>query len=264
MDGAVDAVRIRGLAKRFGRVQALAPLDLDIRRGEVLGCLGPNGAGKTTLIRLLLGLLRPTAGRAEIFGLDAFRDAARCHARLAYVPGETNLWPALTGQQTLRLLGNLHGEVDARYQAELIELFQLDPLGKVANYSKGNRQKVSLVAALSTRAELLLLDEPTSGLDPLMEEAFRKCVQVARRRGQTVLLSSHLLSEVEALCDRVAILRHGTLADLGTLEQLRRLSALQVQISFAGPPPNLAAVPGVTVQLVHSGTVRLQLRGAVP
>ena len=257
------AVRIRGLAKRFGNVQALAPLDLDIQQGEVLGCLGENGAGKTTLIRLLLGLIRPTQGRAEIFGLDAFAAAARCHARLAYVPGETSLWPGLTGGETLRLLGRLHGGTDVRYQAELIELFRLDPLRKVAGYSKGNRQKVILIAALSTRADLLLLDEPTSGLDPLMEEAFRDCVRAARRRGQTVLLSSHLLSEVEALCDRVAVLRRGRLVDLGTLQQLRRLSALQVQISFAGPPPELGAVPGVTELTVHQDTVRLQLRGPV-
>jgi ABC-2 type transport system ATP-binding protein len=257
------AVRIRGLAKRFGKVQALAPLDLDIRRGEVLGCLGENGAGKTTLIRLLLGLIRPTGGRAEIFGMDAFGQAARCHARLAYVPGETSLWPGLTGGKTLRLLGRLHGGIDTGYQAQLIETFRLDPQRLVGSYSKGNRQKISLIAALSTRANLLLLDEPTSGLDPLMEEAFRDCVRAARQRGQTVLLSSHLLSEVEALCDRVAVLRRGTLIDLGTLEQLRRLSALQVQISFAGTPPDLRDVPGVTGLITHRGTVRLELRGPV-
>jgi ABC-2 type transport system ATP-binding protein len=257
------AVRIRGLAKRFGSVQALGPLDLDIRRGEVLGCLGENGAGKTTLIRLLLGLIRPTGGRAEIFGMDPFRAAARCHARLAYVPGETSLWPRLTGGKTLQLLGRLHRGIDSAYQAELVERFRLDPLRKVGTYSKGNRQKISLIAALSTRADLLLLDEPTSGLDPLMEEAFRDCVRVARQRGQTVLLSSHLLSEVEVLCDRVAVLRRGALIDLGTLEQLRRLSALQVQISFAGAPPDLGGVPGVTELTVHHGTVRLQLRGPV-
>src|SRR5437016_6809887 len=193
-------------------------LDLEVAAGETLGYLGPNGAGKTVTIRLLLGLLRPTAGRAEIFGLDAHRDTIAAHRRLAYVPGEANLWPSLTGAETLHLLGRVHGQVDAAYRDVLIDRFQLDPSKRVREYSKGNRQKLILVAGLMTRADLLLLDEPTSGLDPLMEQAFRHCVHEAREWGQTVFLSSHIMSEVEALCDRVAILRSGRLVEVGTLK----------------------------------------------
>jgi ABC-2 type transport system ATP-binding protein len=256
------AVRTVGLSKNFGPVAALTSLDLVISRGEVLGCLGPNGAGKTTMIRLLLGLIRPSSGRAEIFGTDA-QDAAVAHRRLAYVPGESSLWPSLTGAQTLQLLANLHGSVDRVYQRELIEMFDLDVARRVRTYSKGNRQKVALIAALSTRAELLLLDEPTSGLDPLMEQTFRQCVALARERGQTVLLSSHILSEVEALCDRVAILRSGHLADLGTLDELRHLAAVEVSIVFAAEVPDLGPLPGVSGVQVHAGTLTLQLRGPI-
>src|SRR5581483_1161372 len=183
--------------------------------GEILGYLGPNGAGKTTTIRLLLGLIRPSGGTARIFGLDCREAAAQVHRRIAYVPGEANLWPELTGGEVLHLMGRIHGGVDDSYRSELLERFDLDPTRKIRSYSKGNRQKVLLVSGLMTRADLLLLDEPTSGLDPLMEQEFRHCVGQARHRGQTVLLSSHTLSEVEALCDRVAILRRGRLVESG-------------------------------------------------
>ena len=251
------------LSKRFADVQALSPLDLEIRRGEVLGCLGSNGAGKTTMIRLVLGLLQPTTGHVEIFGIDGTRDAARAHRAVSYVPGEASLWPNLTGAQTLTLLGHLHGHVDEAYRAELIELFDLDPAKRVRSYSKGNRQKVALIAALMTRADLLLLDEPTSGLDPLMEQAFRVCVRHARERGQSVLLSSHVLSEVEALCDRVAILREGELADLGTMAELRHLSALDINITFRGPPPDLSSVTGLEVVTADGETITGRLTGSM-
>ncbi|HEV8651552.1 MAG TPA: ABC transporter ATP-binding protein [Actinomycetes bacterium] len=257
------AIRTEGLTKHYGSVPALQDLDLVVAPGEVLGFLGPNGAGKTTTIRLLLGLLRPTAGRAEIFGLDAQAQAVTAHALLAYVPGEAGLWPSLTGAEVLHLLGRVHGRVDTAYRDELVERFALDPSKKVRAYSKGNRQKVLLIAALMTRAELLVLDEPTSGLDPLMEQAFRECVREARRNGQTVFLSSHILAEVEAVCDRVAILRAGRVVDTGTLADLRHLSAVTVEATFAGPVPDLSGVPGVAVVEAHDDRLRCQVYGPV-
>jgi ABC-2 type transport system ATP-binding protein len=258
-----NAIRTDGLAKRFGAVEVLRPLDLEVSAGEVLGYLGPNGAGKTTTIRLLLGLLRPTSGRAEIFGLDTQRETVAAHRRLAYVAGETSLWPSLTGEETLHLLGRVQGRVDAAYRNELIERFALDPSKKVRSYSKGNRQKLGLIAGLMSRAELLLLDEPTSGLDPLMEREFRRCVLEAKAAGQTVFLSSHILSEVEALCDRVAILRAGRLVEVGTLTEMRHLSALSVEATFSTAPPDLSRVPGVSDVEVDGNRVRLQMRGPV-
>jgi ABC-2 type transport system ATP-binding protein len=258
-----SAIRAEGLSKRFGRLQALAPLDLEVQPGEVLGYLGPNGAGKTTTIRLLLGLLRPTSGRAEIFGLDAQRDTVAVHRRLAYVAGETSLWPSLTGTETLHLLGRVQGRVDPTYRDQLIERFALDPFKKVRSYSKGNRQKLGLIAGLASRADLLLLDEPTSGLDPLMEREFRRCVAQAKAQGQTVFLSSHILSEVEALSDRVAILRGGHLVEAGTLADLRHLQALQVEATFTQPPPDLSVVPGVSDIEVDGYRVRLRVHGPV-
>ena len=257
------AIRAEGLSKRFGDLEALAGLDLDIRAGEVFGYLGPNGAGKTTTIRLLLGMLRPTSGRAEIFGLDVQRDTVAAHRRLAYVGGETSLWPSLTGQETLHLLGRVQGQVDAAYRDQLVERFAFDPSRKVRSYSKGNRQKLALIAGLMSRADVLLLDEPTSGLDPLMEREFRRCVQEAKAAGQTVFLSSHILSEVEALCDRVAILRAGHLVEAGTLAELRHLSALTVEAAFAARPPDLSLVPGVNKVEVDGNRVRLQVHGPV-
>ena len=204
-----SAIRTEGLSKRYGNTLALDGLDLDVAPGEVYGYLGPNGAGKTTTIRLLLGLHRPSAGSSFLFGVDAWRDPVTAHRRVAYVAGEPFLWPSLTGAETLAFLAHLHGATDTAYRDVLVERFQLDVTKKVRALSKGNRQKVQLVAAFATRADLLLLDEPTSGLDPLMEMAFRETVLEAKERGQTVFLSSHILSEVEALCDRVGILRDG-------------------------------------------------------
>jgi ABC-2 type transport system ATP-binding protein len=257
------AIRTEGLTKRYGDVTALDHLDLEIAPGEVVGYLGPNGAGKTTTIRLLLGLINPTGGHAEIFGLDCQRQPAQTHRRLAFVPGEANLWPSLTGAETLHLLGRVQGRVDEAYRDELIARFDLDPAKKIRAYSKGNRQKVILIAALMTRADLLVLDEPTSGLDPLMEQAFRRSIREARDRGQAVFLSSHILSEVEALCDRVGILRAGKLVEIGTLAQLRHLSAVIVAATFDGAVPDLSNVPGVSSVEVAGPVVRCHVRGPV-
>jgi ABC-2 type transport system ATP-binding protein len=258
-----SAISTEGLTKRFGRQAALDDLTIEVDPGEVMGCLGPNGAGKTTTIRLLLGLLRPSAGRAAVFGLDAQRQTVEAHRRLAFVPGDANLWPRLTGEETLHVLGQVQGRVDTAYRDDLVQRFELDPSKKVRAYSKGNRQKVVLIAALMTRADLLILDEPTSGLDPLMEQVFRDCVHEAKTRGQSVFLSSHILSEVEALCDRVAILRAGRLVELGTLDELRHLSAVSVDATFAGTPPDLSAVPGVSGVHAQGHGVHLELRGPV-
>ncbi len=257
------AIQTFALAKDYGATRALIGLDLRVDEGEVAGCLGPNGAGKTTLIRLLLGLLIPSHGRAEIFGLDSHRETVAAHRRLAYVPGEANLWPSLSGAETLRLLGRVHGSVDLAYQVELVERFDLDVTKRVRALSKGNRQKLILIAALMTRADLLVLDEPTSGLDPIMEQAFRLCIHEARERGQSVLLSSHILSEVEALCDRIAILRAGTLVEMGTMAEMRHLSALTVEATFEGVVPDVSNVAGVSAVDVQSSTLRCQVRGSV-
>jgi len=257
------ALRTDGLTKHFGDVVALDHLDLEIAPGEVVGYLGPNGAGKTTTIRLLLGLSRPTGGRAEIFGLDCQRQPVQAHRRLGFVAGEAALWPSLTGAETLALLGRVHGGVDEAYRDELIERFDLDPTKKVRAYSKGNHQKVILIAALMVRPDLLVLDEPTSGLDPLMEQAFRHCVHEAKDRGQTVFLSSHMMSEVEALCDRVGILRDGRLVEMGTLAEMRHLSALNVEARFDGPVPDLSVVPGVSAVETDGSLVRCQVRGSI-
>ena len=257
------AIRTQGLTKRYGDVVALDHLDLEVGQGEVVGYLGPNGAGKTTTIRLLLGLSRPTEGRAQVFGLDCQRQPVEVHRRLAFVPGEANLWPSLTGGETLALLGRVHGEVDEAYRDDLVHRFDLDPTKKVRAYSRGNRQKVVLIAALMVRPDLLVLDEPTSGLDPLMEQAFRRCIAEARERGQTVFLSSHLLSEVEALCDRVGILREGSLVEIGTLADMRHLSALSVEATFDGTIPDLTGVPGVSSVETNGRVVRCQVRGPV-
>jgi ABC-2 type transport system ATP-binding protein len=256
-------VRTEGLSKRYGSVDALEDLDLELAEGDVLGYLGPNGAGKTTTIRLLLGLIRPTSGRAEIFGLDCRRRPVEAHRRLAYVPGEANLWPGLTGIETLHLLGRVQGQVDEAYRDTLIARFELDADKKVRAYSRGNRQKVLLIGALMCRPDLLILDEPTSGLDPLMEQAFRDCVREAKERGQTVFLSSHILSEVEALCDRVAILRAGRLVETGTLAEMRHLSAVTVEATFGGAVPDLSVVPGVSSVRVEGRVVHLEVSGSI-
>ena len=259
----MPAMRTEGLSKTYGGVAALHRLDLEIAPGEVVGYLGPNGAGKTTTIRLVLGLIRPSSGRSSIFGCDSQNATAEAHRRVGYIPGEANLWPSLTGEETLHLLGRVQDRVDRSYRDELIERFALDPSKKVRAYSKGNRQKVVLIAGLMGRPDLLILDEPTSGLDPLMEQAFRQCVKEATERGQTVFLSSHILSEVEALCQRVGILRAGQLAEIGTLAEMRHLSALSVEATFEGAPPDLTSVPGVTAVEVDANRVRCQVHGPV-
>ncbi|MBW0273864.1 hypothetical protein ATM97_31620 [Nocardia sp. MH4] len=241
----VSAIVVAGLTKRFGRTIALDQLDLTVRTGEVHGFLGPNGAGKTTAIRVLLGLLRADAGTVRLLGADPWSDAVAVHARLAYVPGEVTLWPGLTGGETIDLLGTLRGGIDRRRRAELLERFDLDPTVKGRAYSKGNRQKVALVAALASDAELFLFDEPTVGLDPLKEVEFQRCVRELVDDGRTVLLSSHILAEVEALCDRVSIIRHGRAVDSGTLAELRQLRATTISVETARPADGLAAVPGV-------------------
>jgi len=259
----VEAIRTHGLTKRYGETVALDSLDLTVREGEVYGYLGPNGSGKTTTIRLLLGLHRPTAGRAEVFGIDAWRDPVTAHRRVAYVAGEPSLWPAMTGAETLEFLARLHGGTDVAYRDVLIDRFKLDTAKKVRALSKGNRQKVQLVAALATRADLLLLDEPTAGLDPLMEVTFRDTVREAKERGQTIFLSSHILSEVEALCDRVGILRDAKLVDEGTLPELRHLSAQIVEVTFAGPAPSLDGLQGVRAVPAGQNAMRFEVSGEV-
>jgi ABC-2 type transport system ATP-binding protein len=239
------AISLSGLVKRFGTAQALDGLDLTVRTGEVHGFLGPNGAGKTTTIRILLGLLRRDAGTATLLGGDPWRDAVALHRRLAYVPGEVNLWPNLTGGEAIDLLGTLRGGLDRARRASLLERFQLDPAKRCRAYSKGNRQKVALVAAFASKVELYLLDEPTSGLDPLMEAVFQEVVQELRDAGRTVLLSSHILSEVEALCDRVTIIRAGRAAESGTFDQLRHLTRTTVVVRTARPIGPLGEWPAV-------------------
>ncbi len=241
----MTVIQIAGLEKSFGAVRALDGLDLEVEAGEVHGFLGPNGAGKSTTIRVLLGLLRSDAGSVTMLGGDPWRDAATLHRRIAYVPGDVNLWPNLTGGEVIDLLGRMRGGLDEKRRAELLDLFELDPSKKSRTYSKGNRQKVALVAALSTGAELLLLDEPTSGLDPIMESAFRGCVLEAKGRGATVLLSSHILAEVEALCDRVSIIRSGRTVQSGSLAQLRHLTRTTVVAETARRAHELSALPGV-------------------
>jgi ABC-2 type transport system ATP-binding protein len=239
------AVAVEKLGKSFGSVRALDGLDLEVRVGEVHGLLGPNGAGKTTTIRVLLGLLRADAGVARLLGGDPWRDVERLHRRLAYVPGEVTLWPNLTGGEVIDLLGRLRGGLDAKRRADLLERFELDPTRKARAYSKGNRQKVALVAALSSDVELLLLDEPTAGLDPLMDAVFRECLVEFREHGGTALLSSHILSEVEALADRVTIIRDGRAVEVGSLAEMRHLARLTISADLAGAPDGLTTIPGV-------------------
>jgi len=247
-------ITISGLVKTFGSARALDELELVVRPGEVHGFLGPNGAGKSTTIRVLLGLLRPDAGDVRLLGGDPFADAVRLHRRIAYVPGDVALWPNLTGGETIDALGALRGGLDPRRRAELIERFELDPTKKGRAYSKGNRQKVALVAALASDAELLILDEPTSGLDPLMEAVFQRCVQ--ELSGRTVLLSSHILAEVEALCDRVSIIRAGRTVETGALSELRHLTRTFVEAETERPPEGLERIDGVHGVQVAGAQVR--------
>jgi ABC-2 type transport system ATP-binding protein len=256
-------IHTEGLTKRYGDTLALDTLDLTVQPGEVYGYLGPNGSGKTTTIRLLLGLHRPSAGHAELFGIDAWSEPVNAHRRVAYVSGEPFLWPSLTSAETLEFLARLRGGTDVAYRDVLIERFQLDIDKKVRALSKGNRQKVQLIAAFASRADLLLLDEPTAGLDPLMEVAFRETVVEAKERGQAIFLSSHILSEVEALCDRVGILRGGRLVDEGTLAELRHLSAQTVEVTFDGPAPRLDGLAGVHVTSAGANTLHIEANGGI-
>ncbi|MFI9211033.1 ATP-binding cassette domain-containing protein [Streptomyces sp. NPDC053253] len=254
------AISVAGLHKSFGRTHALDGLDLTVETGEVHGFLGPNGAGKSTTIRVLLGLLRPDSGAATVLGRDPWQHAVELHRRIAYVPGDVTLWRNLSGGEVIDLFGRLRGGgLDKARRAELIERFELDPTKKGRTYSKGNRQKVALVAAFASDVDLLVLDEPTSGLDPLMEEVFQACVTEARERGRTVLLSSHLLSEVETLCDRVSIVRRGRTVESGSLAELRHLTRTSVTAELASPPDGLAHLPGVHDLTVTGQRVRLQV-----
>jgi ABC-2 type transport system ATP-binding protein len=238
-------IELEGLVKTFGSTRALDGLDLTVEDGEVHGFLGPNGSGKTTTIRVLLGLLRADSGQARLFGQDPWRDAVALHRQLAYVPGDVNLWPKLSGGEVIDLLARLRGDLDPGRRADLLERFELDPRKKARTYSKGNRQKVALVAALASSAELLILDEPTSGLDPIMEAVFQECIREVKAEGRTVLLSSHILAEVEALCDRVSIIRAGRTVQSGTLTELRHLTRTAITAETIQPPTGLEQLPGI-------------------
>lgn len=253
----VHAVEAKDLSKSFGEVRAVDSLSLCVDAGEVVGFLGSNGAGKSTTLRLLLGLLRPSSGEATILGHPAGSSHARQH--VAYVPGDVALWPPLTGREAIALLASLHGSMDVKYRDQLFEQFELDPEKRIRAYSKGNRQKVAIIAAFATRAEVLLLDEPTAGLDPLMERVFRECVVEAQQRGQAMLLSSHMLSEVEHLCARVAMIRSGRLVTIADVEDLRSHVALEFEV--VGTVGDLSGVTGVLKVTPTTDGVRIQISG---
>ena len=252
-------IEVRDLVKCFGRVRALDGLDLAVNEGEIHGFLGPNGAGKSTTIRILLGILKTDSGTATVFGRDAWRDAVALHREMAYVPGDVTLWPNLTGGEIVDLLARMRGGLDQKRRADLISRFELDPKKKARTYSKGNRQKVSLISAFSSHARLLLLDEPSSGLDPLMERVFRDCVTEARDRGVTVFVSSHILSEVDALCDRVTIIRAGKTVESGSLDQMRHLSRFSVKAELLGAPADLRQISGVDDIVVDGSVLHAQV-----
>ena len=254
-----NVISMSAVVKSFGSTRALDGLDLHVEQGEVHGFLGPNGAGKTTTIRILLGLLRAEAGRCEVLGLDPWHDATRLHRRMAYVPGDVALWPSLTGGEIIDVMGRFRGGFSPARRQALIERFELDPSKKARTYSKGNRQKVGLIAALAADAELLILDEPTSGLDPLMEAVFKDVIAEEKRAGRTVLLSSHILSEVEDLCDRISIIRAGTVVESGSLTELRHLTATSITATLASVPAHLAELPGVTSVEIEGHRVRLRV-----
>ena len=256
------AIEIRGLTKNFGSARALDGLDLTVTPGEVHGFLGPNGAGKSTTIRVLLGLVRSDGGTVRLLGGDPWADAVDLHRQIAYVPGDVTLWPSLTGGETIDLLARMRGGIDTGRRAELIERFDLDPHKKARTYSKGNRQKVSLVSAFASDAALLLLDEPSTGLDPLMENVFQQCVAEARDRGTTVLLSSHILAETEALCDRLTIIRAGRTVESGTLDSMRHLSRTSIKAELLSDPGDLSRIPGVEDVGFEGRTLHAQVESA--
>ncbi|OBI50909.1 ABC transporter ATP-binding protein [Mycobacterium kyorinense] len=261
VDNGQAAIEICQLTKTFGAVRALDGLDLTVRQGEVHGFLGPNGAGKSTTIRVLLGVVKADSGTARLLGADPWTDAVQLHRQIAYVPGDVTLWPNLTGGETIDLLARMRGGIDEKRRAELVERFELDPRKKARTYSKGNRQKVSLISAFSSRARLLLLDEPSSGLDPLMENVFQQCVAEARDRGATVLLSSHILAETEALCERVTIIRAGQTVESGTLDSMRHLSRTSIKAEMIGDPGDLTRIKGVEDVSIEGTTLRAQVDG---
>jgi len=239
------SLEITGLTKKFGKLTALDQVSLTVEKGEVFGYIGPNGAGKTTTIRVLLGILKATQGGAKVFGMDVWRDAVEIHKRIAYVPGDVNLWPNLTGGETVDLFASLRGKIDKTRRDKLLKMYDLDPSKKCRTYSKGNRQKVALVAAFASDAELFILDEPTSGLDPIMGQVFQECVQEQKSLGRGVFLSSHIMSEVEQLCDRVGIIRAGKLVETGTLNELRHLTRVKMYAETARPVEGLSEIGGV-------------------
>jgi len=241
----MSIVSVQNLTKRFGKFEALRGVNLEVNEGEVFGFIGPNGAGKSTTIRVLLGILQATEGSAAVFGKDAWKDAVEIHKRIAYVPGDVNLWPNLTGGEVIDLFTRLRRGGNKSDRESLIQRFDLDPSKKCRTYSKGNRQKVALVSAFASEADLYILDEPTSGLDPLMEQVFQQCVQEVKTRGKSVLLSSHILQEVERLCDRVSIIRQGEVIETGTLQELRHLTRTSITVKTERPMENLAGQPGV-------------------
>lgn len=247
----MNVIEIRNLTKNFGNTKALNGLSFSVKQGSIYGFIGPNGAGKTTTIRILLGILRKSSGEVTVLGGDPYHNAVELHRRLVYVPGDVALWPNLTGAEVIDLLGRLHGGIDMAKRKMLLERFQFDPTKKCRTYSKGNRQKVALIAAFSCEAELLLLDEPTSGLDPLMEQIFQSCVAEAKTAGKTVLLSSHILSQVETLCDQIGIIKQGIIVDSGALSDMRHLTRIKMVVQTINPTTNLHKIPGI-----HNATLQ--------
>ncbi|WJY26106.1 ABC transporter ATP-binding protein [Sporosarcina trichiuri] len=251
-------LEVEGLTKTFGKFKALDDVTFRVEPGEVFGFIGPNGAGKSTTIRVLLGLLKRDGGTAKIFGKDVWTDSVNIHKRIAYVPGDVTLWPNLTGGEVIDVFAGLHGHSDGKRRNELIERFDLNPSKKCRTYSKGNRQKVALIAAFASNADLFILDEPTSGLDPLMERVFQQCVAEVKEAGKSVLLSSHILSEVERLCDRVGIIRQGTIVETGTLAELRHLTRTNLTVALASPASRLAELDGIHNLINENGTLTFQ------
>jgi len=258
----MSVIKSENLHKSFGKVNALQGVDFEVNEGEIYGFIGPNGAGKSTTIRVLLGILKASSGHAELFGRDVWKDAVDLHKRIAYVPGDVNLWPNLTGGEVIDLFVRLKKDHNKKYRDELIERFDLDPTKKCGTYSKGNRQKIALIAALSSDAELYILDEPTSGLDPLMETVFQDCARKAKAEGRTIFLSSHILSEVEALCDRISIIRQGRIIDSGTLSELRHLHRNSIQVETSDPLDGLPGMEGVYDVSVNEGITSFRIDNA--
>jgi ABC-2 type transport system ATP-binding protein len=252
-------IQTKNLVKHYGKTVALNDLNLEVKEGEVMGFIGPNGAGKTTTIRILLGLLRKDGGTASLFGKDTWENTSELHKKLAYVPGDVNLWPNLTGGEVIDVLGKLRGNFNPKRKTELLQRFDLDPTKKCRTYSKGNRQKVALVAAFASDVDLFILDEPTSGLDPLMEMIFQDCVAEAKKSGKTVLLSSHILAEVEKLCDQVSIIRQGRIVETGTLSQLRHLTRTSITVETGKPASDLGQLPGVYELTVNNNRAKFQV-----